>query len=326
MSSSDTGQLENIDLGMMLSCQRTVDSLNSAMAAVLAEIFSGRDYRFYLHTLSTLSDSYFLFSNSPHPFDVQEDVRYITGFESGNRQNDNPRSHFYPAVTDDKVVAFVVAVKALSGEAERQLTCLLAIYCNVLSLISESKVDGLTGLGNRKAFDQELTQEVEKTCRKESRRESDREELQQSYLALLDIDHFKRVNDKFGHLIGDEVLLTLAQKMKKSFRENDGLFRYGGEEFAVILRDIDQSVAEMVLNRFVNQVRISLFPAIEHITISVGFCLLDCGDAPSHMIACADRALYYSKEAGRDRVSNYHQLRETGVIQEQKIETNIELF
>ena len=316
----------NIDLSMLLSCQRTIESLNKAMADVIREVFGPLNYRFYLHTLSTLADSYFLYSNSPHSFDVNRDIMRLTSADGGDCSFDADGLNYYPAVAGDKVVAFIVAPESIPVDDERQLTCLLAIYCNVLCLISESKVDGLTGLGNRKSFDQNLVQEIESICRTEHRRESDRGEPNQSYLAILDIDHFKRVNDLYGHLIGDEVLLTLAQKIKKCFREDDGLYRYGGEEFAVILRHLEQDAAERVLNRFVAQVRESVFPAIEHITISVGFCLLDCGDAPSQVITCADKALYYSKQNGRDRVSNYHQLRETGVIQEKTVETDIELF
>ena len=120
---------------------------------------------------------------------------------------------------------------------------LQAIFMNMLALLDYSEVDTLTGLLNRKTFDDYLLRILSSlsgsddtrlaSLRLPSRRQPNPEGLDH-WLAVIDIDHFKRVNDNFGHLIGDEVLLLVATMMTNSFRTHDKLFRFGGEEFIVL--------------------------------------------------------------------------------------------
>jgi len=267
-----------------------------------------------------------LFSRSEHEFDEARELQQVSEMEFADVSNLTESIKYFPALGNDRISAMVVTPSDISTEVERHLLCFLAIYCNVLNLIADSRVDGLTGLDNRKTFDTELERELGLNLNEYHRRHSDKVESAQTYLALVDIDHFKKVNDQFGHLIGDEVLLTLAQKLKSNFRDHDGLFRYGGEEFAVILRDLEPHLAEQVLQRFVVNVRNSRFPTVEHITVCVGYCMLTPGEASTEVISFADKALYHAKQNGRDQVANYYHLVETGVVTEPQVETDIELF
>ncbi|MDO9142236.1 MAG: GGDEF domain-containing protein, partial [Methylobacter sp.] len=138
-----------------------------------------------------------------------------------------------------------------------------------------------------------------------------------------DIDHFKQVNDDFGHLYGDEVLLTFSQLMGKCFRYNDFLFRFGGEEFVVILNLACRNTAMTIFNRFRESVANYHFPTVGRITVSIGLTRVDGVSMPTTQLDHADKALYYAKENGRNRVVLYEDM----IIPAQNnIANDIELF
>ncbi len=151
-------------------------------------------------------------------------------------------------------------------------------------------IDGLTGLANRREFDQWIAREV-------SRAERTQEPLS---LVVVDVDHFKRINDTLGHLAGDEVLRGLAQVLGRAVREMDLVARYGGEEFALVLPRCDQKDAVRVVDRFTALLRQRL--DLSGVTVSSGIASVP-GNATSveALISAADEALYESKRAGRDR-------------------------
>ena len=122
-----------------------------------------------------------------------------------------------------------------------------------------------------------------------------------SYMAILDIDHFKQVNDKFGHMQGDEVLIHFANLMSKAFRHADFLFRYGGEEFVVIINQTDETAALALLDSFRLSVKQFSFPS-GHITVSIGVTEVNSYTPIPTMIEIADEALYLAKHNGRDRI------------------------
>jgi len=200
------------------------------------------------------------------------------------------------------------------------LDFLIKVYQNCAGHINKSNTDPLTGLNNRQALGKRLNK-----IQKGHRREKDK--LQHTTcLGMLDIDFFKRVNDDFGHLYGDEVLLLFSGLMKKCFRENDYLFRYGGEEFIVILNDCSEQQAFDVLERFRKDIEGYDFPQVGQITNSAGFVPMREGEQPNVLIDQADSALYYAKEHGRNRVVSYLNLLEKGLIEEQTVEMDTELF
>ncbi len=221
-------------------------------------------------------------------------------------------------------------------ENEKPMTGYFQVYRNYLRLLNESEHDTLTGLLNRRTFDRDLDKLMSEWQKKDVIVDNDKSNVNRrtdnsekgNWLAVVDIDFFKRINDKYGHLYGDEVLLLLANIMRESFRNYDQLFRFGGEEFVIILRDTDQSGAESALMRFHKKVGEFSFPQVGHITVSIGYEEIANQTIPSEVLRLADEALYYVKEHGRNSVRHYKQLLAEGKVQALSTPTHddIELF
>lgn len=202
----------------------------------------------------------------------------------------------------------------------------LHFYCNYLNLLDYSELDTLTGLLNRKTFDEAFDRVLARSSGGldgngpggEERR-SYCEAANRHWLAVVDIDHFKRVNDNFGHLFGDEVLLRVANLMRSAFRGEDRLFRFGGEEFVVMLRISSRENARRALERLRNLVEQHEFPQVGTVTCSIGFTAVDPRLAPTDILGQADEALYYAKEHGRNQVGCYETLIETGLLEQHEI-------
>lgn len=197
---------------------------------------------------------------------------------------------------------------------------LLEVYNNLLDIIDEKDRDQLTGLLNRHTFDNNLQHIINysKIQSEQARGGS------QSWIAILDIDHFKQVNDNFGHIMGDEVLLLFSQFMMSTFRYSDIVFRFGGEEFIVVLTGCDRQGAEMALDRFKKVIENHPFPQVGQITVSAGYILLDSSNPPNILLDHADQALYHAKQTGRNKVVFYQDIAES--LKEAEQNTEIELF
>ncbi len=167
---------------------------------------------------------------------------------------------------------------------------------------AEARTDALTGLLNRRSFDRRLAAEHSRASR-----------FTKPYaLALIDIDHFKRVNDTHGHPAGDAVLVQLGQVLARQFREVDVVARHGGEEFAVIFPEISGSVAKGVAERVRRAVAATPFMLPDGreigVTVSIGVsCYPNCAASPEDAVNTADQALYIAKQAGRNRVLLYRE-------------------
>ena len=147
----------------------------------------------------------------------------------------------------------------------------------------------------------------------------------QQWLAVVDIDHFKQVNDRFGHLYGDEVLILIANILRSSFRSHDRIFRFGGEEFVVLLRSTTLSTAHKVFNRFRLAVQEYHFPQVGQVTVSLGFVSTTRG-SPVEILGQADQALYYAKEHGRNQVCFYDDLVASWHLATKVANDDVELF
>ncbi len=159
-----------------------------------------------------------------------------------------------------------------------------------------SLTDALTGVGNRRAFDDALRQEIAR-----SRREGT-----PLGLVLVDLDHFKQINDTLGHRVGDEVLASFAERLREVARDADRLFRYGGEEFALLAGGSDAAGATALAWRVVRAAAARPLRAghrLVDVTCSAGAAADFPGDdaAGASLVGRADAALYRAKEAGRDR-------------------------
>ena len=143
---------------------------------------------------------------------------------------------------------------------------------------------------------------------------------------FVDCSHFKSVNDRFGHLIGDEVLILVSRIMKKSFRNSDRVFRFGGEEFLVALRCTDHAAAVASLERFRRNMENYEFPQAGRITASIGFTEIRNVDAPSAACERADQAVYFAKQNGRNRVCSESELVQQGLLNAEVKQGEVELF
>ncbi|MER2494027.1 GGDEF domain-containing protein [Catenovulum sediminis] len=212
---------------------------------------------------------------------------------------------------------------------EKALLGLINIYCNLVVLINEAEKDNLTGLLNRKTLEVRLLDLIKQSANLEVNTPLDRRDTGASryyWLALVDLDHFKRVNDKYGHTYGDEVLIMIASIMTASFRKEDILFRYGGEEFIVVLNATDKTSATEIYERFRTSVESFKFPEGIAMTVSIGMTHIEVGEPPGLVVEKADKALYYAKENGRNQLADYQQLLTQGLISPIVIKNDIELF
>lgn len=182
-------------------------------------------------------------------------------------------------------------LEQIYAEIEQKQNELMAIN---LGLIELSNTDKLTGLYNHRYFSQKMSEFI---------RAFDMEHVQFSLL-IIDIDHFKNVNDTYGHQVGDIVLEQLAQLLKEVVGEQGVVCRFGGEEFTIILIGHSQQVADDINKRAAAKE----WPHIHKLTVSVGMANFTEHDDEQSLIQRADEALYYSKEHGRNRVTIYEEM------------------
>ncbi|AXV64816.1 MULTISPECIES: GGDEF domain-containing protein [Pseudoalteromonas] len=166
------------------------------------------------------------------------------------------------------------------------------MYTRVLRLATK---DALTGLNNRSQFNDSLAQRLER-CRRQHRPFS---------LMLLDLDNFKQVNDNFGHKIGDDVLQEFANVLRNCVRGTDSIFRFGGDEFALLIDDPEFTTNKVIADRVMRLVSQSSLMAQYAVTSSIGFTLANNQDCENEVFARADKGLYRAKAAGRNCAKAY---------------------
>ncbi len=242
-----------------------------------------------------------------------------------------------PVWLQDKVTSCleVTQHKPFSNSKIAVIKGVFDVYQNYQSLLDYSERDALTGLFNRKTFDEQFARQAtdsEPSSHVEDLLEHSHEDHRclppadaRHWLAVVDIDHFKLVNDRFGHLYGDEVLILVANILRTSFRSQDRVFRFGGEEFVILLRSATLETAHKVFNRFRTSVEAYEFPQVGQISVSIGFVATDAG-APVEILGAADQALYYAKEHGRNLVCHYTELVQCGELTAKVSNDDVELF
>ncbi len=229
-------------------------------------------------------------------------------------------------IGDNAMLVLSLGLTSLPSGYELLIQGFLSIYKNYHSVLLQSEKDSLTGLFNRRTFE-ERCRLITGALLDEMAGEDGAGSSRGLWMAIMDIDYFKRVNDQFGHLIGDEVLLMFAQCMRDFFTQGEELFRFGGEEFVVILDLDSQCAVNSRLESFRRHIESHAFPQIEHITVSIGVCYMEAHTYLPTILDRADRALYYAKENGRNQVRNYDVLLKRGEIVEASNDDNdVELF
>lgn len=182
-------------------------------------------------------------------------------------------------------------LQTLHDEIEKKQLELMEVNAQLLAL---SNTDKLTDIANRRLFQQQMDLFIERFY----------EKGKSFSVLLIDIDFFKKVNDTYGHLVGDIVLKELAQLLTQLVRSQDVLARYGGEEFVVLLPDVEVDASNEIAWAFNQAVANKEWPEIKDLTISVGVATFKDGYNADTIVEYADQALYKSKQDGRNRVTH----------------------
>ncbi len=181
---------------------------------------------------------------------------------------------------------------------ENLLTILIYPLRNAIQFkqaITLAHRDALTGVNNRTTFDDSLNREINLAHR------HDRD----FSLLIVDIDFFKKVNDTYGHQVGDDALKQVADTIKSSIRATDMLFRYGGEEFVVLIANTDSVKSYLIADRILKSVREIEMQVSEQtidLTVSIGMASLNTQDTSDSIFKRADSAMYSAKNDGRDQI------------------------
>ena len=242
------------------------------------------------------------------------------------------RTLWLPIWLNDKVSTCLEVINPTpySNDTLHMMEGILSVYRNYQNILDYSERDSLTGLLNRKTFDEKfsklLSSNVQAALPQDhvERRHHQNDSIGH-WLAVVDIDHFKRVNDQFGHLYGDEVLILVANLLRSSFRAQDRVFRFGGEEFVVLLRSTTLHDARRIFERFRANVEHHEFPQVGKVTVSLGFASIST-ESPVMILGHADQALYYAKENGRNRVCYYDELVSSGELRSEVSNDTVEFF
>ncbi len=196
---------------------------------------------------------------------------------------------FYAYELIGTCLAFSVAGFAAGLHAER-LRRAEAFYQNL------SEHDPLTGLYNDRAFRDRYDRALERAVR-----------LRQPIsLLLIDVDHLKQINDRFGHLMGNEALLHVARALRRAKRSEDAAARWGGDEFAILLESGNESAARRVADNVLQRLHRAPLVAprgVIRVSVTIGMCSALGITAANDLFAAADRALYHGKHSGRDQVT-----------------------
>ena len=292
-----------------LTAQRDMDLLEESLLKTVADLVAP-DWALFFHIgsddipeLSTsLYNGEISHSGCSEPFSRLFSTKDVASFSI--------MSHSH------QVLGYLLVHRAppLTKEEQALMTDLFRIYDNYRAVLRDSQYDRLTGLLNRHTFDEQLDRALSaiRSAYQESAGDECKRKMGEGrgcfFMGEIDIDHFKSVNDRFGHLHGDEVLVILAHMLQTAFRKTDLIYRFGGEEFVVIVYVDDRNDAEMTFERLRRSIENHVFPQVGSVTVSVGITEIKDTSVPVELLGRADQALYHAKHHGRNRVAFYEAL------------------
>ncbi len=182
----------------------------------------------------------------------------------------------------------------MTSEVMKANKVISQLTAQVQELEEKTNIDALTKIFNRRA----LTTYLDGLC-------SNKKLPFNFHLLVIDIDDFKKINDNYGHVAGDKVLIYIANILQKTLRDGDKVFRFGGEEFVVALNRIDDEHCLIATNRLLTLIRTNKLiykSKTLQATVSIGATKFMQGDTPDSLLARADKALYIAKEKGKDQL------------------------
>lgn len=227
----------------------------------------------------------------------------IDEFASSNKkiaQASDSEAHIFEDHSTDLIdtsifnAEFEKAHNILDSEVQRANDKISKLVNKVIELETKSNLDPLTKVFNRRSLQSYLE--------KASYHVKSAENM---HLMILDIDDFKSVNDQYGHVIGDKVLVFISNVLKKILRDGDKIFRYGGEEFIIILNRIDSNTCKQVANRILTTIENNKLLYKEqsiHVTVSIGATTIQKDESAEAIIDRADQALYKAKSNGKNQI------------------------
>lgn len=191
------------------------------------------------------------------------------------------------------IILLCVMVVIVNTHTKALMSSIMGSYNRQVTLMSELMIDPMTGLYNRRSFEDSLEKEIE----------SAKQTGAKSYVTIFDIDHFKEVNDTYGHSNGDIVIKALCKMMKEKSKDMGLAFRYGGEEFVILFHDVELSKVMNIVEDIRTEFRCYYFHFMnkDGITCSCGVAEYIKGESSKAWFNRADSALYKAKESGRNR-------------------------
>lgn len=239
---------------------------------------------------------------------------------------EGPRITYIPLFTDsrtdDEGVIEIHSGSVLTAAQLQSVGELHRVFCNMYSLLAYSDRDALTGLLNRKSLDDtfysavldELGEGLQTNVAaksKESTLVANQEQERRHrvppnyWLGTVSVDHFGRIGDKSGHLIAEEVLLLVARIMNNTFRTYDRIYRFGGEQYAVLMHCPDEALVLAAFERFRGNMERFNFPQVGRVTASGGFTRITANDSPSTALERAERTVDYAQHHGGNKVFSH---------------------
>lgn len=215
--------------------------------------------------------------------------------------------------------------KYLRGDEIQLIEGLTKVFENYKNIISASERDGLTGLYNRKVLTNKIDLLLDRFLIQGSNITDNLSH--HHWVCIFDIDHFKKINDALGHVFGDEVILLVTAMMKASFDSQDILFRYGGDEFVVIMHPQSREQMEKTVRQFIYNVNTRDYGQAKDVSISIGAAAISSQELNAiTVLGFADQALYKAKQKGRNQIAFYEDLIASGELRSLVPEDDVELF
>lgn len=344
------GELRVLDSLAALTHHRDIDALDHSLVLTLAELTSARsvilakrgpdetDLESIVRCAPDMLGAYRVHPVEPARIHatLQPLHHCLDRLKAITEVTDGLHRQVVPIMRDGRAIGALQLDSYMAPSTSRQLIDGFArIYANYTALLHESEHDKLTGLYNRRSLERQLQRLLQQRDEQghsadapaaREQRHAPTGEAPQVWVGILDIDHFKRINDNYGHIYGDEVILLLAQQMRACFRRGDVLFRFGGEEFVILFSATDEATVQAVLERFRRRIEEYEFPQIGHITISIGYARIGAHDYPASALDRADQALYFVKQNGRNGIRGYEELGAGGLLGHDKVAGTIDLF